>query len=202
MIKRFAMLGVILLIALTVSAQEWPEEFSGNYIAYQEPFSIKMYMTEANDSSWVIPEEVGADFWYGSMVFDKCHGEQIVEVYFSKHAYRVCDGVRCFRGSAVHDVQLRYRLTWDKQTKAYILLGKLGRDDPPVRWNALVLTVGNHGHSMLTTGTVEVVEGKYVWEDLYPVYTYKIAPHITMRRSPGRRVDPTGNPVSVRKGQV
>jgi hypothetical protein len=176
------------LFAAVVNGQSLPWDFQGEYIPYKEPSAVQMYLESINDSPWADQEEVGADFWYGSITFDKCHGVHIVQLYFTKHAYRECneDTGRCRRSSGIHEAVFSYTLDWNEQEQAYVTLAR-ANTNPTTRWGLIAFTADGNGGGTLVLGTVELVNGNYAWYSNYPVYTYEVLPHITHRRPSGRR---------------
>jgi hypothetical protein len=190
-VKRFLGFWFVLLFAAIVNGQSLPWDFTGVYIEYKEPAAVQMYLESINNSPWTDQEDVGADFWYGAVTFDKCHGVHVVQLYFTKHAERECDesGTRCRRSSGLHDATFTYTLDWNEQEQAYVTLARANAN-PTTRWGLIAYTVSPFGGGTLTLGTVELVDGNYAWYSTYPVYTYKITPHITHRRPSGRRAVP------------
>lgn len=188
--KRFLVFWAILLLAVIVNGQQLPEDVSGSFIDYQEPSPVKMYLDGMNeDSPWYDEEEIGADFWYGAITFDKCHDVYIVELYFTKHAERECDNSGfCKRVGALHEMEMWYRLDWNAQYHAYVNISRANYEN--TRWALIAYTVGENGKGTFLFGTIELVGGNYAWYPDYPVFEYKITPHITHRRTPGRRVGP------------
>lgn len=185
--KRFLGFWFMLLFAAVVNGQSLPWDLAGEYIEYREAEAVKMYLESINETPWADEEEVGADFWYGAITFDKCHGVHIVQLYFSKHAERTCnDRGFCQRSSEVHEVVFIYTLDWNEQEQAYVTIAR-ANTNPTTRWGVIAYTVNETGGGTLTLGTVELVNGNYAWYSNYPVYTYKVSPHVTHRRPSGRR---------------
>ena len=190
--RQIIILSMLLLAALPLTAQEWPEEMAGDQIIYQEPNEIEMYMSAWNDQNpWGMPSPVGHFFYFGSLTFDVCDGVNIADLDLDQRASRICReppwgghflGLDCAYWYP-RPIEISYTLEWDEDAQAYLVY-------QIAEWgvNVMALTMEEDGVSgILNMGVMEILDGKMKWDERYTWYSYVIGPKTAEPKMPDPR---------------
>lgn len=178
--RSIILLLTVLLMALPVAAQEWPDSWLGDQIEYQEEQKIQMYLENWHDRNpWGMFDMTGHFFYFGSLLFDYCDGENVAVLDIVSVAFRHCAdppwgsvapdpcyyyGVRSIDGP-------KYTLTWNEDADVYLIFDVL-------YWgtNVIALIMNSENDSgIIKMGVMEISDlGVMVWDDNYTHYTYVI----------------------------
>ena len=188
--RQIIILLALLMLVLPVAAQEWPDSFTGDQTHFKEATAFQMYLLSWHDRNpWGIADMTGRFFYFGSLVFDYCYGENIASLTLDTMASRRCINDNCYY-YAPQSMSLHYTLVWNEKAGAYLVLGG-------GYWgtNVIALVLNSDEDSgIMLMGTMQLSSsGAMVWDDTYTHYTYIIEPMAAkpmkfFRRSFGRRI--------------
>lgn len=179
--RQIIILLSIVLLALPVVAQDWPDSFIGDQMSYQEAQPIQMYMLNWHDRNpWGMIDMTGHFFYFGSLMFDYCYGENMAFLDLDTMAMRHCIEPaygtivppQCFF-YASRGIALSYALTWDEEAGAYLVIGD-------TYWGTSIIALildGSGESGVIQMGVMNLSSsGVMVWNDSYTHYTYVFEP--------------------------
>ena len=87
--RQIIILITLVLIALPVAAQDWPDSFIGDQMHFADPEPIQMFLLSWHDRNpWGIVDMTGHFFYFGSLMFDYCDGENVAFLDFDRMTMR------------------------------------------------------------------------------------------------------------------
>lgn len=186
--RMIIILAVIIFAAFAAPAQEWPESFAGDQIETMDAMKIQAYLEFYNDQNfWGSVDFTGTNFYFGTLDFEICNGDNLANIVFTKIAGRRCveppwgtsvDTGCMFTRPRKFRTPVPYTLFWNTDASAYMITA----DWRDVGTSVTVLTVNaDAAQAILQMGVMVPVDGVYQWSENYTQSVYVIAPKTASR---------------------
>lgn len=189
--RQIIILLFVILLAVPASAQ-WPNSFIGEHMTPPQVSPVQMWLSTFQNP-YGTELRVGVRFYFGSLAFDVCNGEDVAILNLDTTAARHCNNEQCYFyfDGPIHFPQ--YMLTWNPQAQSYLF-----EDEVKYGINVMAITVvdGEGGISLFQMGTMQWRNDLLFWDDTRPIYIYTIEPLTATealpppRRPSGRRARP------------
>jgi len=169
--RQIIILGMLLLFALPVVGQEWPDSFIGDHMPdSSSPSNIVMFVHSTVNAN----PQTGR--WYRTVWFGPdCDSVPIALLDITMYKDQ---------GASV-SAPVVYQIPWNDVMQSYSFSGSVGDG----KYNIITMNVTNPSDLKLILGTYRInTQGEMGWAKDYPIYVYRIVPDIKIHRE-GRRVE-------------